>query len=197
MNAPAPEVADVFALAGAPGLKTAVDHFYFVRHGQTEGNAARIFQTPHIELNETGVRQARAAAEKLKGIHFREIFCSSWRRAHHTALIIAEATGKQLTVHPDLHERFFGDLIGTSSINLDWAADAPGGETLREFIDRTKRGLEDALRVPGDPPLIVAHGGTLRVVVAALGAAVDEAARENATPLEFKREADGWRLTLL
>lgn len=188
---------DVFALAGAPGLNTAVDHFYFVRHGQTAGNAARIFQTPHIELNETGLRQARAAAEKLKGIHFREIFCSSWHRACTTAEIIAEVTGKQLTVHPDLHERFFGDLIGTSSVDMDWAADAPGGELLREFITRTKRGMEDVLKVPGDPPLIVAHGGTLRVIVAALGAKVEEAARENATPLEFKRESKGWHLTIL
>ena len=193
----AAEIEDVFALAAAPPLATAVDHFYFLRHGQTAGNAARIFQTATIELNETGIRQARAAAEKLKAVRFREIFCSHWRRAHDTALIVAEVTGKPLTVLPELHERFFGDLIGTSAVNLDWAADPPGGETLREFIERTKRGLETALKVSGDPPLIVAHGGTLRVVVAALGAAVYEAARENATPLEFKREQEGWRLTLL
>ena len=193
----APELVDVFALAAAPQLRTAVDHFYFLRHGQTEGNASRIFQTPTIELNETGIRQARAAADKLKSVPFREIFCSSWRRAHHTAMIVAEVTGKRLTVVPDLHERFFGDWIGTSSVNLDWAADAPGGETLQQFIDRTKRGLEEALRDSGEPPLIVAHGGTLRVLVAALGAVVDEAARENATPLELKRTPDGWLVTLI
>ena len=68
---------------------------------------------------------------------------------------------------------YLGDLLGTSWAVIDWAAHPPGGESLDEFIQRTKRGLEQALGVPGEPPLLVAHGGTLRVLVAALGAAVE------------------------
>src|SRR3546814_4663650 len=41
-----------------------------------------------------------------------------------------------------------------------------------------------------DPPLIVAHGGTLRVIVAALGAVVEEPARQNATPLAIVRSEE-------
>lgn len=193
----APAIQDVFALAAAPPLAPAVDHFYFVRHGQTQGNFDRIYQHPTIELNETGRRQAEAAAERLQRVAFREIFCSDYRRAHDTALIIARFTGKRLTIMPELRERFFGDLLGTPWTVIDWAAHPPGGETLDEFIRRTKRGLERALGVPGEPPLLVAHGGTLRVLVAALGAAVEEEARQNATPLEFRRESDGWRVGLV
>ena len=193
----APSLDDLFALAAAPPFEPIIDHFYFLRHGQTEGNATRIIQFPTIELNETGRSQAEAAARKLKSVHFREIFCSDYRRAHHTGEILAAATGKKLTTMTELRERFFGDWMGTSSANLDWAAHPPGGETLGEFIARTRRGVEQILSVPGDPPMIVAHGGTLRVIVAMLGAKVEEAARNNATPLEFRRDTDGWRLTIL
>lgn len=187
----------LFALAAAPPLECAVDHFYFCRHGQTEGNFTRIYQAPDIPLNETGRAQAAKAGDKLATVEFREIFCSDYRRAHETGMTIAEITGKPLTLHEGLRERFFGDFIGTSSVNLDWAAHPPNGESLEEFVERTKAGLTEILSVPGDPPLIVAHGGTLRVLVAALGAAVDEPARQNATPMSVERRADGWHVTLL
>lgn len=193
----APTIGDVFALAAAPPLATAVDHFYFIRHGQTEGNRTRIYQHATIDLNEAGLRQAEAAAARLSTVDFREIYCSDYRRAHRTAQIIAEVTGKPLRIVEELRERFFGDLIGTPVGVLDWSVHPPGGESLEEFIQRTKRGAERILGTPGDPPLLVAHGGTLRVLVAALGATVEEAARENATPLAFRREAGRWRVTLL
>lgn len=187
----------LFALAAAPPIACAVDHFYFCRHGQTEGNFTRIYQAPEIALNETGRAQAAKAAEKLRHVEFREIFCSDYRRAHETGMTIAEITGKPLTLHEGLRERHFGDFIGTSSVNLDWAASPPNGESLKEFVERTRAGLTEILSVEGDPPLIVAHGGTLRVLVAALGATVEEAARQNATPLSIERRADGWNISLL
>jgi len=191
---------DAFTLAAIPPLEPAIDHFIFCRHGQTAGNFSRIIQGPDIELNETGRAQAAAAGEKLRSVAFREIFCSDMRRAKETGEIIAEATGKPITFMPELRERFFGSLIGTSSTKLDWLYDPPEGETFQEFIDRTKRGVTQILCAPekhDDPPLIVAHGGTLRVIVAALGAEVDEPARQNATPLSVIREGGRWHVTLL
>src|SRR3546814_7601212 len=94
------------------------------------------------------------------------------RRAKETGEAIARVTGKPISFMPDLRERFFGSLIGTTSTTLDWLYDPPEGETFREFIERTKRGVTRILCAPeknDDPPLIVAHGGTLRVIVAALG----------------------------
>src|SRR3546814_1130236 len=122
------------------------------------------------------------------------------RRAKETGEAIARVTGKPISFMPDLRERFFGSLIGTTSTTLDWLYDPPEGETFREFIERTKRGVTRILCAPeknDDPPLIVAHGGTLRVIVAALGAVVEEPARQNATPLAIVREKDGWHVTLL
>jgi glucosyl-3-phosphoglycerate phosphatase len=187
----------LFALAAAPPLECAVDHFYFCRHGQTEGNFNRIFQPPHIPLNATGRAQAAKAAETLRAFEIREIFCSDYRRAHETGATIAEITGRTLTIHEGLRERSFGDLIGTSSAGLDWSASPPNGETLEEFVLRTKAGLTEILSMAGPSPLLVAHGGTLRVLVAALGATVEEEARQNATPLSIERRAGGWKVSLL
>lgn len=187
----------LFALAAAPPLECAVDRFYFCRHGQTAGNFSRTFQPPDIPLNETGRDQAARAGETLRRVDFREIFCSDYRRAHETGLTIAEVTGKPLTLHEGLRERFFGDFIGTSSVDLDWAAHPPNGESLEEFVERTKAGLAEILGAPGEPPLIVAHGGTLRVLVAAIGATVEEEARQNATPLSIERRDDGWNISLI
>ena len=50
--------------AAAGGLKTDVDQFFFLRHGETEHNKQRIIQTQRgVTLNDTGRGQARAAAQ--------------------------------------------------------------------------------------------------------------------------------------
>ena len=191
---------EAFTLAAVPPIEPKIDRFLFCRHGQTAGNFSRIIQGPDIELNETGLAQAAAAGEKLKGVAFREIFCSDMRRAKDTGEAIARATGKPITFMPDLRERFFGSLIGTTSTTLDWLYDPPEGETFQGFIDRTKRGVSQIVcdeTKYDEPPLIVSHGGVLRVIVAALGAIVDEPARQNATPLEIYRERQGWHVSIL
>lgn len=63
---------------------------YIVRHGQTEMNHRKALQgrSDH-PLDETGVAQARAAAEKLMDIHFDRVYTSPLTRAIQTARIIA------------------------------------------------------------------------------------------------------------
>ena len=65
---------------------------YIIRHGQTELNTRNVLQgrSDH-PLNETGVRQAMEAAERLKGIVFTAVYSSPLIRAIRTAEIIAPA----------------------------------------------------------------------------------------------------------
>ena len=57
---------ELYALSAAPPeLRPEVRRFYFVRHGETAGNATFIVQSPVIPLNETGRAQAARAAERL------------------------------------------------------------------------------------------------------------------------------------
>jgi broad specificity phosphatase PhoE len=71
-------------------------HFLIIRHGQSEGNAAKILQgRGEYPLTEKGRTQAAARGRLLKtaGAGKTLVFSSPQRRARETALIIAEAAG--------------------------------------------------------------------------------------------------------
>jgi broad specificity phosphatase PhoE len=183
-------------LAGARLLRPRARRFLFLRHGETEGNAKRIYQTPEIPLNQRGEEQARLAAEYLRGHSVDRILASDMRRAWQTAETAAAMVGAPVIAEPRLRERWFGDLIGTSSLNLDWRNEPPNGESLRDFVARTQAGLINALDTD-ESRLLVAHGGSLYVLVYSLGAELLEQHIANATPLlfEFEAEFSRWRIS--
>ena len=62
---------------------------YIIRHGKTALNQAHLLQgRSNHPLNETGILEARAAAEKLRGVSFSHVFSSPLIRAVQTAEII-------------------------------------------------------------------------------------------------------------
>jgi len=83
-----------------------------VRHGETDGNAARVLQRPDVPLNERGMRQADRLAERLVALGFDRIICSDLLRARMTAEPIAACSGLTIEESPLLQERNFGDLRG-------------------------------------------------------------------------------------
>jgi probable phosphoglycerate mutase len=83
-----------------------------VRHGETDGNAARILQRPDVPLNERGIRQAEQLARRLSAHSFVRILCSDLLRARMTAAPIAARSGIAIEESPLLQERNFGDLRG-------------------------------------------------------------------------------------
>ena len=109
-------------LGAARPLEPGCDRFYFLRHGQTERNARRIFQTPAEPLNATGMAQARRAAGLLAGEPIATIVCSDILRAHDTAIEIASRHSLVPVPHIGLRERNFGALIGTF-ISRWWSHD--------------------------------------------------------------------------
>ncbi len=179
---------EVRRLAAARPLQPRARRFIFLRHGETEGNAQRIYQGPEIPLNPTGLEQARRAAEYLRAHPVGRILASDMRRAWQTAQAAAEIVRAPLLAEPRLRERWFGDLIGKSSQDLDWRDEPPNGESLGDFIARTQAGLSDALDTETST-LLVAHGGPLYVLVFSLGADLLERHIANATPLLFEYEA--------
>ena len=177
-------------------LQPRARRFLFLRHGETEGNARRVYQPPEIPLNQRGEEQARIAADYLRGHPVARILASDMRRAWQTAQAAAETVGAPVIPEPRLRERWFGDLIGTSSLNLDWRQEPPNGESLSDFVVRTQAGLRDALDTDAST-LLVAHGGSLYVLVFSLGADLLERHIANATPLlfEFEAQANRWRIS--
>ena len=183
---------EVRRVAAARPLKPRARRFIFLRHGETEGNARRVYQPPDIPLNATGKAQARRAAEYLRDHPIERILASDMRRAWETAQAAAEMLHASLSPEPRLRERWFGDLIGTSSTDLDWRNEPPNGESLHEFVLRTQAGIDDALDTDAST-LLVAHGGSLYVLVFSLGADLLEQHIANATPLLFEYEPDAGR----
>jgi len=183
-------------IAADQPLSPDCDHFYFLRHGQTGRNALRIFQAVDEPLSELGLQQAARAATLLAGEPIRTVVCSDARRANDTAYAVATALKLVPAAQATLRERNFGALIGTSSANIDWACEPEGGETLSQFIARTREAIDTALRLPA-PVLVVAHGGTLYALAALLGVPVDLGLLGNAQPLRFERRGPTWTVTPL
>lgn len=183
---------EVRQLAAARPLQPRARRFIFLRHGETEGNAQRIYQGLESPLNPTGLEQARRAAEYLRAHAVERILASDMRRAWQTAQAAAEIVRAPVIAEPRLRERWFGDLVGTSSRDLDWRSEPPNAESLRAFVARTQSGLSDALDSEA-PTLLVAHGGPLYVLIFSLGADLLEHHISNATPLLFEYQAAAGR----
>lgn len=128
---------------------------YFIRHGQTGGNAARQLQgRADNPLNELGIQQAREAGERLSGagVRFSRVYTSPLVRAVDTGSIVAP--GVPQIVDERLIEMDYGPYEGMSIDDpapevLTFFKDfihkpAPDGmEQLSEVIARMGRFLED------------------------------------------------------
>ncbi|HYD92130.1 MAG TPA: histidine phosphatase family protein [Flavobacterium sp.] len=173
---------------------------YLIRHGQSEGNVARVHQTAATPLSPLGETQAAKLAERLKDIAIDEIWTSPMVRAKHTAEIINEYQHVVMTEIDELYEikrpsSFNGKRFDDPSLiqikkemnmGTDIGPDDPyfkmgDGESVAEFTERMKRVMQQleakAKQEKDDFILCVtAHGFVVSALflVAALG--------EHATP---------------
>lgn len=185
---------ELFRMAREDPLTPRCTRFLFVRHGETDGNHARIFQTADQPLNARGLAQAEAASEALKGERIERIISSTMSRAW----VTAEILGRPHKVAPEpedgLRERWFGDLVGTPSHDHDWREAPPNGEALGIFVKRARGGIERALSLADSKhSTVVGHGGILYVLAPTLGIDIETQHLANCTPLLFERTGDRWR----
>jgi broad specificity phosphatase PhoE len=149
--------------------------FYFVRHGESEGNAARVFtgQTDS-PLTARGRQQAHVVGRELAKVKFDRIVSSDLSRTRDTARVIAKPHGIEVEIVPDLREIDVGDRTGKTfdetkglpSWNDDGFVAWPGGETLEEVLSRTLGAIERLTREsPGKTILVVGHGGVNRILL--------------------------------
>ena len=177
-------------------LDLPLDLFYFVRHGETAGNAGGIVQFPTAPLNTAGMAQAWRAGKLLRDEPVTHTVASTFQRAYMTGQAVARATHTHLSVNQNIVERRFGYRQGMPNHDLDWTDHPAGGESMQHFIDRTRLGLLEACAV-GPVPAVVAHGGNLRVIAASLGVDLPDGSVGNATPLRFERSGGGWTLSFV
>jgi 2,3-bisphosphoglycerate-dependent phosphoglycerate mutase len=144
-----------------------------VRHGETDGNAARILQRPEVPLNERGLRQAEQLAQRLAADGFVHILCSDLLRARMTAAPLAARSGLTIEQSPLLQERNFGDLRGLAYAALPenpFGPDVapPNGEDWPTFHARVADAfafIVDRRRSVNGSLVVVTHGLVCRALV--------------------------------
>jgi broad specificity phosphatase PhoE len=189
----------IASLASIHSFAPKRERFIFVRHGETEGNRTRVYQVPHIPLNETGEAQAARAARSLVTTRIGKLVASPMARAWRTASLIAAEHKMHPEVDGALGERFYTALWNTpiGEAAIDWSWDPDGCEPLATFVHRAAHSV---MRILGDDTpdgetVIVAHGGILLVVCALTGTTVERDHRRNAVPLRFERQNGAWSAT--
>lgn len=138
-----------------------------IRHGETEWNKLTKLQgRENIDLNETGLEQARMVGEYLKKYDWDIILSSPLKRAKNTAKVIAETIGiEEVIIEDDLIERDYGKASGmTLNERLAKYPDRNYPEMedwyhLRERVN--KKVLELAKKHEDKNILIVSHGGAI------------------------------------
>ena len=153
------------------------------RHGETPWNAEGRYQGQiDIPLSPVGEGQANALGQRLKDVRIDRAVASPLSRAQLTArLALGDARADMLQTDSDLQEIAHGEWEGllASEIQqkdparlLAWREEPenvlmPGGESLRQVLDRSWRGLARATEGLGedDTLLVVAHDAVNRVLL--------------------------------
>lgn len=88
----------------------------FVRHGESEANAAGVIDTsvPGPNITELGQQQAEAVANALAGNNYDGVYASSMIRTQQTAQPLADLLGQPIVVLPGLREIEAGVFDGQS-----------------------------------------------------------------------------------
>jgi len=167
-----------------------VRRLVMLRHGQTEFNAGSRMQGQlDTDLSDLGRAQAVAAAEVLAKRQPLTIVSSDLRRAHETALTLSEHSGQPVRIDTRLRETHLGDWQGMTHSEVDamspgariaWRDDARwaphGGESRIDVTDRSLPLVAELVAAepewgadePDRPVVLVAHGGLIAALTAAL-----------------------------
>lgn len=155
---------------------------YLFRHGETDWNReGRIQCSMDIELNATGLQQAKQNAEFLKDKGIQHIYSSPLKRAYKTGKILADLIDVDIEIYDDLREMNGGRYEGMlkSDYKKDFGEDnyeifhhsrdggmdlsLPEGETKREIRNRIVNAVDKIAKMtPYGTIGIASHGFVLK-----------------------------------
>jgi len=168
---------------------------FLIRHGDAIPDADEIIPSGiynNLPLSKIGREQARALAERLKGLHFDAIYSSPLRRCQETAAPLAEQMRLTPTIVEDLKEIHLGPIMSlpspeegeslealTEALKLrqmeivriagaagNWDA-IKDGEPSKAFRKRVVEALGEIVKQHiGERVLVFAHGGVINAYVA-------------------------------
>ncbi len=154
---------------------------YLIRHGQViNHHEYRYNGHSDVDITDEGVMQMQRLADFFAGIHVDAVYSSDLTRAFKGAVIIGGALGLKPEKVPELREVHLGRWEGLTREEAaqrfpeeawfsfrDLATERiKGGESLEDLRKRAMPALEKILeRHRHGSVLIVAHGGTNRVIL--------------------------------
>jgi broad specificity phosphatase PhoE len=171
---------------------------YLIRHGESVANRRGLIAgVSDAPLSLAGVRQMRAVEHCLAGKTLAAVYSSPLRRAAEPARELAAARGLPHREIMDFCEIDFGDWEGRSRAEVarehpELSAQAAAGEARFTFpngenVDGFRRRVQSAFAfvardMPG-PAALYAHGGTIRMILAAvMGTTFSEAQKIDLSP---------------
>jgi len=163
-----------------------VTRIILVRHGETEWNRAEAEKfrgREDIELDEIGVRQAGAAADRIASLPVAAFYSSPLKRALATGEILARPLGLSVQPLEGLIDIDYGDWQGLSyreaserygQLYSQWLQRPhefafPNGESLQDVRDRATAALEKVLaQHEGETVVLVSHQVVCKVLICSL-----------------------------
>jgi broad specificity phosphatase PhoE len=177
--------------------------FIGLRHGATDWNRQGLFQgRTDNPLNEDGIAQAHAAAERLQVIALGHVVSSPLVRALRTAEIIATASSKTVTVEHGLIELDFGSFEGrpVRELMIQHGKNSAQGlvdmlpddaEPWGDVASRALRAVGQWLdRHPQDEILFVCHDAVMQSMAQTLTGKFFK--NGHGRPFRFTRLGDAW-----
>ncbi len=170
---------------------------YFIRHGQSEGNAKRFHQNSSASLTNIGVKQAEDLAKRFASIEIDKIISSPFKRTKHTSEIINKNLNKpieysQLFIERKMPSEIEGleyqdpeaikvkSFIGSKNHNPDFKHSDE--ETFFEMKKRAKEALKFLEGITEENVLVVSH---FEFIVCLLGVMIFGDEYELNTDLKF------------
>ena len=152
-----------------------------IRHGRTEWNRVERFRgRADIELDEVGIKQAQAAAERIaEEWKISAIYSSPLRRTSKTADIIARRQGLEAKPLPGIIDIDYGEWQGlspeeaaakdntmyTAWINKPQTVKFPGGESLAEVRERADAAVKEVIQLSEGTIALVSHKVVCHILV--------------------------------
>ncbi|MEM9421514.1 MAG: histidine phosphatase family protein [Pseudomonadota bacterium] len=157
--------------------------FFFVRHGQTEWNAAQRMQgRSNSPLTDLGLKQADLSGALLAQFPIEKIYSSPLGRVQQTVASVQNYVPLTAVIDDRLKEWHCGEWSGHLYKDLrsrwpvewsEWQADRyhvrpPGGENYPDMAKRARSFLDDVLTTQYKVICIISHGMIGRIMVSEL-----------------------------
>lgn len=172
---------------------------YLVRHGESEGNAGKVFQGMETPLTERGRLQAAQIAERCANLEIQTIISSPMKRAYMTAEAISARIGLPIETSEYVSERLRPKVLlekptsdpEAARLNEEWMESffiegkrVLDGEDFGDVRVRVEKTLALLAAHPSDKILIASHGFFLSFLLARI------LMGENVTPAQLQRVFD-------